>query len=268
MTFGKLLCLACFSFGIGFAQSVTKTTRTFYLGEEKVWVDIYERPGTNITFVNLHDNENTSAEAGRRFVAKYGGRLIELRHGRGREVVVRLHGELHRFDPNRMFSDAGLRSSLKYFRNNSDKVFAIAAAFRDSVIKLVAVREGMVIVALHNNTPDKMTINDYRPGGWYGKDTKKVSINPQRDPDNFFVVAQADLFSALSSLDYNVALRADDPPDRGMFLDYCFRHGGVFVAVEAEHGKLTEQMEMLEALRKILREKYLITAHEAGLSSP
>lgn len=268
MKLRRLIYLICFSLGFGFARSVTKTTHTLYLGKEKVWVDIYERAGSNITFVNLHDNENTSAEAGRRFVEKYGGRLIELRHGRGREVVVRLNGVLYRFDPNRMFSEAGLRASLRYFRANSDEVFHIAAAFRDSVINLVDAKAGMVIVALHNNTQDKMTIRDYRPGGWYGKDTKKVNINPRQDPDNFFVVSEADLFSALSSLGYNVALGAKDPPDRGMFLDYCVRHGVSFITVEAEHGKLIEQMEMLEALRSVLMENNTITIDKSGFPSP
>ena len=250
-----LLYLVCFALRAGFAQSVTKSTHTFYLGEEKVWVDIYERSGADITLLNLHDNENTAVEAGLAFIEKHGGLLIELRHGRGREVVVRLDGVLHRFDPNRMFSDVGLRKSLEYFHNNSDEVFAIAATFRDSVLDLFAVREGMVVIALHNNTPDKMTINDFRPGEWYGEDARGVSINPQQDTDNFFVVTQDELFNALSSSGYNVALRAKYPPDRGMLIDYCERLGALYVTVETEHGKRVEQEEMLEALRKILNEK-------------
>lgn len=240
---------------VGFTQSVSNTTHTLYLGEEKVWVDIYERSGADITLLILHDNENTSSEVGLAFVERHGGRLIELRHGRGREVVVRLNSIIYRFDPNRMFSDVGLRASLEYFHNNTDEVFAIAAAFRDSVMDLFAVREGMVVIALHNNTPDKMTINDFRPGEWYGEDTRGVSINPQQDPDNFFVVTQDELFNALSSSGYNVALRAKYPPDRGMLIDYCERLGAMYITVEAEHGKQVEQEEMLEALWKILTEK-------------
>lgn len=239
----------------GFTQSVSKTTHTLYLGEEKVWVDIYEQPGADITLLNLHDNENTAAEAGLAFIEKHGGRLIELRHGRGREVAVRLAGVLYRFDPNRMFSDTGLRASLEYFNNNTDKVFAIAAAFRDTIVDLLNIQRGMVIVAIHNNTPYKMTINDFYPGEWYGEDTQGVYINPQRDPDNFFLVTADSLFTALSSLGYNVTLRAKYPPDRGMLIDYCVHLRALYVTVEAEHGKRIEQEEMLEVLWKILREK-------------
>ncbi|MCH8010349.1 MAG: hypothetical protein IIA61_00110 [Candidatus Marinimicrobia bacterium] len=252
---GCLVWLVCFALRAGFAQSVTKATHTFFLGEEKVWVDIYERAGADITLLNLHDNENTAVEAALAFIEKHGGRLIELRHGRGREIVVRLDGIMHRFDPNRMFSDVGLRASLEYFHNNTDEVFAIAAAFRDTIADLLGAKNGMVIIAVHNNTPYKMTINDFRPGEWYGEDTREVSINPQRDPDNFFVVTQDDLFAALSLSGHNVALRAQNPPDRGMLIDYCERLGVLYVTVEAEHGKLVEQEEMLETLWKILREQ-------------
>ncbi len=239
----------------GFTQSLSKVTHTIYLGDEKVWVDIYGQPEAGITLLNLHDNENTAAEAGQAFIRKHGGRLIELRHGRGREVVVRLKDELHRFDPNRMFSDAGLRMSLEYFHNYSDDVFAIAANFRDSVTDLFAVREGMAVIVLHNNTPDKMTIKDFRPGEWYGEDTRKISINPQRDPDNFFVVTKNDLFAALHLKGYNVALKAHNPPDRGMVMDYFEQLGVLCVTVETEHDKLAEQAEMLEVLWEIIGER-------------
>jgi len=249
-----LISLLLFATDSSFSQTISKTTHTLYLGEEKVWVDIYEKPGADITLLNLHDNENTSVEAGLAFIKKHGGRLIDLRHGRGREVVVRLNGVLHRFDPNRMFSDVGLRASMEYFNNNSDEVFDIASAFRDSVVKLAAFNEGMVLISIHNNSQNKMTIKDFRPGEWYGEDTKKTSINPRQDPDNFFFVTHTKLFNSLSSLGYNVAILANNPPDRGMLMDYCVDHGMINVSVEAEHGKQTDQIEMLEALWTILNE--------------
>lgn len=235
-------------------QSPSKTTQTIYLGEEKVWIDIYERVGADITLLNLHDNENTAVEAGLVFIEKYGGRLIELRHGRGREVVVRVDGILQRFDPNRMFSDVGLRKSLEYFQNNNDEVFSIAAAFRDSVLNLFAIHEESVVIAIHNNTPGKLSINDFRAGEWYGEDTRKVFINPHQDPDNFYVVAQHSLYGALAERGYNVALRAQNSPDRGMLMDYCVHLGALNITVETEHGKRVEQEEMLDVLWEILKE--------------
>jgi len=250
-----LICLISLLAGADRANSVSKETRTLHLGEEKVWVDIYKKPGTDIILLNLHDNENTAPQAGKIFLEKHGGRLIELRHGRGREVVVRLKGKLHRFDPNRMFSTAGLRKSLKYFRNNRDDVFAIAAGFRDSLIDIMAVRPGMLVISLHNNTPDKMSIKDFAPEEWYGQDIREIFINPERDPDNFFVVTKMHHFTALELRGYNVALKAHNPVDRGMVIDYIDHLGAVCVTIETEQDKLAVQEEMLEVLWRIIKDE-------------
>ena len=65
---------------------------TLRLVEERVWVHIYERQGSGLTLINLHDNENTCVEAAREYIRRHGGRLVELNHGRGREVVIRRDG--------------------------------------------------------------------------------------------------------------------------------------------------------------------------------
>ncbi|MEE9162999.1 MAG: hypothetical protein V3U35_08550, partial [Candidatus Neomarinimicrobiota bacterium] len=157
-------------------------TRTLLLKEEKVWVDIYQRPGAAINFVSLHDNENTAAEAARTYIRRHGGRLVELRHGRGREVVIRRQGRLDRFDPNRMFTDAGLRRSLAYYRSYSDDNFAIVGDFARQVATLIGVRAERVIVAVHNNSPGKLTIRDFQPGELYGDAAQEVVVQPFVDP--------------------------------------------------------------------------------------
>jgi len=238
-----------------FKEPGLDTIHTLFLGEEKVWVHVYKRPGTDITLINLHDNENTAAEAGLSFIKKHGGRFIEIRHGRGREIVVRLNGKMNHFDPNRMFSDDGLRSSLKYFHNNTNEVFAYAVVFRDSVVNILNAEKNKVIISVHNNTPDKMTIHDFLPGEWYGRDSRKVFINPEQDHDNFFIVTDEALFTVLSGREYNVALLSENPPDRGMLIDFCSDLGALCVTVEAEHEKLAKQEEMLEVLWEVLSEK-------------
>ena len=45
------------------SPGVAVNTHTLKLADEKIWVHVYERPGSEIVFVNLHDNENTSMEA-------------------------------------------------------------------------------------------------------------------------------------------------------------------------------------------------------------
>ena len=233
-------------------SALTPVTHTLRLEEERVWVRIYQRPGLELNFVNLHDNENTSVEAAKTYISRHGGRLVELEHGRGRTVVIRRDGVLHRFDPNRMFTESGLRRSLDYFHNLSEENFALAADFARHVTGLIGLQQDKPVIAVHNNTQGKLTIHDFKPGEWYGEDTRDIFINPSEDPDDFFFTNSPALFRALESMRYNVALMVEQPPDRGSLGNLVDRLGGVYVLVEAEHGHLSRQVAMLEDLGRLL----------------
>ena len=233
-------------------SALSHVTRTFHLGEEKVWVHSYERAGSGLTFVNLHDNENTAAQAAKAFLREHGGRLVELQHGRGREVVVRLAGTLYRFDPNRMFSDHGLRKSMEYYHSLNHETFASASRFAQELTQIIDIRSGQTIIAVHNNTEGKLTIHDYKPGELYGRDTRRVHVEPNRDPDDYYFVSSPAHFQALSSAGYSVALMSDSPPNRGTLGIYSRAKGANYILVEAQHGHLYEQVEMLELLGTLL----------------
>ncbi len=234
------------------SSSLSHMTHTFFLEEEKVWVNVYQGSGPGLTFINLHDNENTSAEAARVHISRHGGRLVELEHGRGREVVIRRRGILHRFDPNRMFTENGRRQTLDYFHNLSSANTAIAADFARQLTSIVNIEKDKAIIAVHNNTPGKLTIKDFQPGQWYGKDAREVFISPAEDPDDFFFTNSPTIYRALRTLRYNVALMAFDPPDRGTLGNYVNHIGGIYILVEAEHGHLDRQIRMLEDLDALL----------------
>ncbi|MFC1482036.1 hypothetical protein ACFL6E_07320, partial [Candidatus Neomarinimicrobiota bacterium] len=96
-------------------KGLSATTHTLRLEDEKVWVHIYQAGTPGLNLVNLHDDENTAAEVAREYISQNGGRLVELRHGRGRYVIIRRGASRAQFDPNRMFSPEGLRKSLNHF---------------------------------------------------------------------------------------------------------------------------------------------------------
>jgi hypothetical protein len=229
---------------------------TLRLEDEKVWVNIYQRPGSDLQFVNVHDNENTSAEAARSYIKSHGGRLVELEHGRGRTIVIRRNGVLHRFDPNRMFTEKGLRKSLKYHRNLTDENLALATRFASDVVDFIGIDPRKPIIAVHNNTDGKLTIHDFKPGEWYGEDTRDIFVNPAEDPDDFFFTNSPVLFKALKAMRYNVALMVENPPDRGTLANLVNTRQGIYVLVEAEHDQLRRQIAMLEDLGRLLIEAY------------
>src|SRR5258708_2898936 len=66
------------------------STRQMQLGEMKIGVATTEAKGSKFVYVNLHDDENTSAQAGLNVLKRTGGRLVELRHSGQRDLTFTL----------------------------------------------------------------------------------------------------------------------------------------------------------------------------------
>lgn len=66
-----------------------------------------------VLFINLHDNENTNVKAAEQYLNEIGGRLINIENNGERLINFRHRGEHFTFDPNRIFSSAGIDSTIK-----------------------------------------------------------------------------------------------------------------------------------------------------------
>ena len=238
--------------GAAAPADLTHETHTLHLEDEKVWVHIYQRPGAAVNFVSLHDDENTSADAAMAYLRRHGGRLVELRHGRGREIVIRRGGRLDRFDPNRMFTRTGLRGTLDYYHNLTAANEAIACLFADKVAGYIGISASRPVVAVHNNSPGRLTIHDFMPGELYGAAAREVAIMADQDPDDFFFTNSEGLFQGITKRGYNAALMRYHPPDIGSLGYLVNSLGGLYVLVEAERGRFRRQLQMLEALVPLL----------------
>ncbi len=199
-------------------------------------------------FVHLHGNEITAAEAAQTFASKQGIALIRILNGNDRLVRFQLDNKQFTFDPNRIFSDMGIRETLSLL-NKTDKAFAAVKQFRDTLLTLLD--HSKTVIALHNNTNDRFSILHYQQTS-----TLRMHINADQDPDNFFLTNDATLFDKLSEANFNVVLEdADKVEEDGSLSLYCSREGVRYVNVEAEHGQLQQQTVMLNVLLQILSEK-------------
>lgn len=232
----------------------TIITHTLHLEDELIWIHEYIQPGNPFTFVSLHDDENTCVEASLNYISRFGGRMLEFRHGRGREVVIRRNGVKDKFDPNRMFSPEGLRKSLRHYGNNSAANRELGSKFAREVVDLIGIEKNGTVIAVHNNTEGKLTIHEFNPGGMYAEDTGAVHVSETRDTDDFFYTNSPALFRRLVEMNYNVALRNDNILGRGTLGEFVHLAGGIYVNVEAQHGHYGEQLQMLEDLGKLLED--------------
>ena len=235
---------------------LTVTTHTLRVDDEIVWVHEYQGPRPGFTFVSLHDDENTAAQVAREYIAREGGRLVELRHGRGRNVAIRHDGHKHWFDPNRMFTTEGLSRSLAYFLALSDRNLETALAFAGAIERIINVQPGGTIISMHNNTDDHLNINDYRKGGLYGANTREISIGNGHDTDDYFFTNDKAVFRALADSGYHAALMEESPPDdMGSLAFLALRMGAHYIVIEAQHGHLASQREMLAAVIPLLQQE-------------
>ena len=107
---------------------------------------------STVLLYNMHDNENTSAMAGRIISNNFGGQYYELVHNGDRNISF-THGEdTLLVDPNRIYTDAGIWQQLAKNENADTVVFEMVATWRDSLLSILKITERSLVIALHNNT--------------------------------------------------------------------------------------------------------------------
>lgn len=236
------------------AEAVRKVTRTYYLGEAQIKVASSYKVGSGLTFFNMHDNENTAVQAVEAILAREGGRLIQFQHTGERNLSFGLNGKTFVVDPNRIYTDVGIRKTLETNSRYDEMAAAEVQHFARDVINDFDLNKGTLIVAVHNNTNENYSIKDYLPGRSMAKDAAQVQYQGGSDADDFFYVTDATFYEQLASAGFNVILQNNATvTDDGSFSVFCGNKRIPYVNVEAEHGKLGQQIKMLELILNKLK---------------
>lgn len=233
-------------------SGVTIETVDLTIGETALQTAVSKGKSAKPVFFNLHDNENTSVAAAKIFIEKAGGTVVELRHDGGREVKFQIGKKTFRFDPNRIFTLDGIKNTLGEKNEAAAQILAVDTFAKELFERFL--KDEAVVVALHNNTNGGgLTVKSYEKGGRYEKDAARVFVNPARDEDDFFFVTQESHFEAIRKKGFNVVLQDNaNVTDDGSLSVFCGKRNIPYINVEAEHGHLKEQLEMLEILPEIL----------------
>lgn len=231
----------------------------FKLGHTIIHAKVFQCDKPSPTMINVHDDENTSVLAGKAIVKKSGGRVIELAHSGRRFIEFHLNDQTYRFDPNRMFSDEGIRATLTRQKNYSEAAHHAVRDFATSFIEHFALGRETVIIALHNTGGGGLTINSYRSDGNMSSASSNVHTNERRGPGDFFYVTDKRFFNYLKARDFNVTLQDDaNIPDDGSASVYFARKGIPYMNIEADVNHLAEQTEMVRVARQMIVDLGLI----------
>jgi hypothetical protein len=238
-------------------------TTKYYLGDTVVELVVEQSNSKSpFVFVNLHENETDSVEAARKVIAKKGGRLVRLEQSGKRNITFTLEGTTYTFDPNRMFSNAGIKVTLKpYNKVAAGVVRGLAHAVRDA-IELREGKKGVVkgiVVGLHNNTnsieysSEEYSFESYMFDPVYMKGVAKLHLSKKKDRDDFFYTTVSSLHTKLSKKGFSVVLEGKGVVDDGSLSVYARKHRIPYVNVEAQVGHQAEQERMIMTLTSVYR---------------
>lgn len=207
------------------------------VGDEKV--EIKHTVGRGKTFVHVHHNEQTALKAAQAVIKQEGGSLITLVHSGGRNIVFRLNNKRYEFDPNRIYTDNGIKKTLTTLSQYSLEAHKEVKKLADKIKQLLP--KGKV-VAVHNNS--SYSLKDYLPGNSLESDAQVVHILARNYYRNFYLVTKTSDFLRLKNKGYNGVLQKNTATDDGSLSIYLAKND--YINVEAGYDQLVEQIKMLQ----------------------
>ena len=203
---------------------------------------------TDLVFIKLHDDEFTSVEATKRILESEGGLLIEIENKSQRNIRFKFGNSFYSVDPNRIFSKEGIKKSMDELGKTNIYALNEVEKFGQRIIQLIPETANCVI-ALHNNTPDQFSVIEYSVGNKRSADTKKIYINNEQDPDDFFLTTDQQLYEKLADLGYNSVLQDNkNCLEDGSLSVYCGKNRIRYVNCETEHGKIEQYFLMIQSI--------------------
>ena len=235
--------------GNGITAASPAASQVIRLGDSSLQLASSWRDPVTLTYVNVHENEQTSVEAARQVMGRHGGRLLELKARRQRLVSFTRGGIQYTFDPNRIFTDVGIQKTLRRYGPYSSAAQAEVAGLAAAIVDEVTRGRVFPVVALHNNSGGPYSVESYRSGAALAADAAEVHVNPRRSRADFFIVTERKAYAVLSGLAFNVVLQSETPTDDGSLSVYCQRQAIPYINVETQAGRLTRQIQMLDTVQ-------------------
>jgi hypothetical protein len=219
------------------------------VGSSMIKIRMISNGNSGYAFVNLHDNEITAESAVLKIISEKGGNFLKIENNRKRNIQFELGNRQFEFDPNRIFTERGRSATLKkngnYYKDAEKRVEGFANAILEKL------SDFKHIIAVHNNTNDHYSINDYKDK--LKNDVRSLHINENMDRDNFIFTTNEVLFRKLKAQNINAVLQNNSTvTDDGSLSVYAGRKGRSYVNIETEHNELYEQQRLIVEVIKIL----------------
>lgn len=219
------------------AQTGCAINHKIMVGDEPVVIQ--QTVGKGKTYVHVHHNEQTALKAAKTVIRKEGGSLITLIHSGGRNIVFHLNNKRYEFDPNRIYTDNGIKKTLAKYSTYSPEAHREVKKLANKIKELLP--NGKV-VAVHNNS--SYSLKDYLPGHELARDAKAVHMSPDNYYRNFYLVTKLSDYIRLKLEGFNGILQKNTATDDGSLSVLLAK--SEYINVEAGFDQLAEQIKMLQ----------------------
>lgn len=249
-----LWTIPSYSFAFDYMSPMSPDTICLFLGNTQVNILIYQKgEDSNLVFFNMHDDENTAVAASLAFIEKYGGKFLTLSHRGERLITFEWQGKAYKIDPNRIFTDLGIKNTLLKHSHYNDEALAEVQSFKNELIDRLLEGNKTIVIAMHNNrNSPSFSALSYAAEGNLNDEAADVYINPDQGSGDFFYTIDMQHFEYFKSKKLNVVLQDNlKATDDGSLSIYCELKGIQYINIEAERGHLDEQIRMLEALLEL-----------------
>jgi hypothetical protein len=236
-------------------QVHAQDTLRYSIAEENCLLIKHTFPNTRIHFVSLHEDEVTCHQTLLRLLPNLDFcSFYQLKQFGHRNIQGTFSKKSFEFDPNRMFSEVGLKASLSSLnkRKYTSDIFNEINGFANSILKeITSVLENDYVVALHNNWNEKFSILSYINSA----DTDSIFVADTLEPDHFYLVTQLPDYQFFKSKNRNVVLQSPSAPDDGSLSIYCQKKNIPYINIEVEWGADSIQEVMILETYRYLSEK-------------
>lgn len=216
----------------------------------------YKYGTQKISFLAIHDDEDTGVKAAFEYIRLNGGDIVDCQYGGQRNYTFSYNGQDYQTDPNSIYSRPGIILGLEKYGKTDEVVTDQLEEVAKEILNFYQPAKLGYIFTLHNNADEGFGITSYLPGADLENVADSVHINPAMDPDDLILVTEKILFSKLKKENVNVVLQHQEAEDGGSLSIYAMKNRIPYLNVEVQHGHLEDNVMLIEAGARALRESY------------
>lgn len=257
-----LLLLCSFSFRIKAQhppvfEGMLTDTSAIALNDLDINLVKYSYGKPKISFLAIHDDEDTGVKAAFEYIQFNGGSIIDCQYGGVRNYKFTNDGFNFQTDPNSIYTQEGIIMGLEKYGNiDNDEVLMQLERTGKLILDFYNPKKLGYIFTLHNNGDGGFGISSYLKGYELESAADSVYINFEMDNDDLVLVTDLKLFNRLKQEKVNVILQSFEAPDDGSLSVYAMSKNIPYINVEVQHGHQEENLRLIEIAVKVLYETY------------